>query len=73
MNNKDISIISFMKPTKWKSFKKLYPIVKQKYPNITSKHLKYPIDTNITHDIKTPIKYNSRFNNKIVSNRRHSY
>jgi hypothetical protein len=68
----DNKIISLIKQTKWKSFEKLYPIVKQKYPKITSKHLKYLIDNNITHDIKTPIKSNSKFNNKIVSNHRHS-
>jgi hypothetical protein len=73
MNNNDTSIISFIKQTKWKSCEKLYPIVKQKYPNITSKHLKYLIDNNITHHIKTPIKYSSKYNNKIVSNHRHSY
>jgi hypothetical protein len=69
----DNSIISLIKQTKWKSFEKLYRIVKQKYPNITSKDLKYLIDNNIIHDIKTPIKYNSKFNNKIVSNHQHSY
>jgi hypothetical protein len=69
----DNNIISLIKQTKWKSFEKLYPIIKQKYPKITSKHLKYLIDNNITHDIKTPIKQNSKFNNKIVSNHRHSY
>jgi hypothetical protein len=73
MNNNDTFIISLIKQTKWKSFEKLYPIIKQKYPNITSKHLKYLFDNNITHDIKTPIKQNSKFNNKIVSNHRHSY
>jgi hypothetical protein len=62
-----------IKQTKWKSFETLYPIVKQKYPNVTSKHLKYLIDNNITHDIKTPIKQNSKYNNKIVSNHRYSY
>jgi hypothetical protein len=70
MNNNDTSIISFIKQTKWESFEKLYPIVKEKYPSITSKHL---IDNNITLDIKTPIKYNSKFNNKIVINHRYSY
>jgi hypothetical protein len=69
----DNNIISLIKQTKWKSFEKLYPIVKEKYPNITSNHLKYLIDNNITHDIKTPIKSNSKFNNKIVCNHRHSY
>jgi hypothetical protein len=73
MNNKDNNIISLIKQTKFKSFNKLYPIVKEKYPNITTKHLKYLIDNNITHDIKTLVKYNSKFNNKIVSNHRHSY
>jgi hypothetical protein len=68
----DNKIISLIKQTKWKSFEKLYPIVKPKYPKITSKHLKYLIDNNITHDIKTPIKQNSKYNNKIVSNHRHS-
>jgi hypothetical protein len=67
------NIISHIKLTKWKSFNKLYPIVKQKYPNITSKHRKYLLNNNITHDIKTPVKYNSKFNQKIVSNHRHSY
>jgi hypothetical protein len=47
--------------------------MKQTYPKITSKHLKYLIDNNITHDIKTPIQQNSKFNNKIVSNHRYSY
>jgi hypothetical protein len=73
MNNKDTSIIYLIKQTKWKTFEKLYPIIKQKYPNLTSKHLKYLIDNNITHDRKAPDKYNSQFNNKIVSNHRHSY
>jgi hypothetical protein len=72
MNN-DNKIISLIKQTKWKSLDKLYPIVKKKYPKITSKHLKYLLDNNITHDIKTPIKQNSKYNNKIVSNHRHSY
>jgi hypothetical protein len=71
MNNN--KIISLIKQTKWKSFEKLYPVAKQKYPNITSKHLKYLLDNNITHDIKIPIKQNSKYNNKIVSNHRHSY
>jgi hypothetical protein len=73
MNNNHNSIISLIKKTKWKSFEKLYSIFNQKYPTITSKHLKYLIDNNITHDIKTHIKQNSKFNNKIVSNHRHSY
>jgi hypothetical protein len=47
--------------------------VKEKYSNITSKHLKYRIDNKIDHDIKTPMKYNSKFNNKRVSNLRHFY
>jgi hypothetical protein len=72
-DNNDTSIISLIKQTKWKSFEKLYPIIKQQYPNITSQRLKYLIDNNITHDLKTPIKYNSKFNNKILSNHRHSY
>jgi hypothetical protein len=72
MNN-DTKIISLIKQTKWKSFEKLYPIVKQKYPKLTSKILKHLIDNNINHDIKTPVKYNSKFNKKIVSNHRHSY
>jgi hypothetical protein len=72
-DNNDTSKISLIKQTKWKSFEKLYPIVKQQYPNITSKHLKYLIDNSITQDIKTPVKYNSKFNNKILSNHRHSY
>jgi hypothetical protein len=69
----DNNIISLIKQTKRKSFETLYPIVKQKYPKITSKHLKYLIDNINTHDIKTPVKQNSKFNNKIVSNHRHSY
>jgi hypothetical protein len=72
MNN-DKNIISLIKQTKWKSFEKLYPISKQKYPNIKSNHLKYLIDNNYNHDIKTPRKYNSKIFNKIVSNHRHSY
>jgi hypothetical protein len=47
--------------------------MKQMYPDVTSKHLKYIIDNNITHDIKTPGKYNLRFNNKIVINHQYSY
>jgi hypothetical protein len=69
----DNNIISLIKQTKWKSINKLHPIVKEKYPSVTSKHLKYLIDNNITQDIKIPIKYNSKYNNKIVSNHRHSY
>jgi hypothetical protein len=44
-----------------------------KYSNITSKQLKDLIDFNMTQDIKTSIKHNSKFFNKIYSNLRHSY
>jgi hypothetical protein len=47
--------------------------MKQHYPNITSQHLNQIIDNNITHDIKSLIKHNSKFNNKIVSNNLNSY
>jgi hypothetical protein len=57
----DNNIISLIKQTKWKSFEKLYSIIKEKYPKITSKHLKYLIDNNITHDIKSPVKDNSKY------------
>jgi ribosomal protein S17E len=69
----DQSIISLINKTKWKSFEKLNPIVKQKHPNITSKQLREIIASNITHDIKTPLKSHSKYFNKIFSNHRHSY
>jgi hypothetical protein len=72
MDYNHTSIISLIKQTKWKSFKKLYPIIKKKYLKITSKHLKYLINNNITHERITHVKQNSKFN-KIVSNHRHSY
>jgi hypothetical protein len=69
----DNNVISLIKSSKWKSFNKLYPIVKEKYPNINRKHLHSLIANNITHDVKPSTKLNSKYFNKVYSNHRHSY
>jgi hypothetical protein len=69
----DNNVISLIKSSKWKSFNKLYPIVKEKYPNINRKHLHSLIANNIIHDVKQPTKLNSKYFNKVYSNHGHSY
>lgn len=44
----DSKIIKFIQEIKWKSFTKLYIIVKLIFYEIGSKYLKYIIDINIT-------------------------
>jgi hypothetical protein len=67
------SIIDLIKKTKWKSFEKLHSIIKQKYVYIESKQLLEIRASNYTRDIKTLIKHNSKFYNKIYSSHRESY
>jgi hypothetical protein len=69
----DNNVISIIKSSKWKSFNKLYPIVKSKYPNINRKHLHTLIANNITHDVTQPEKLNFKYFNKVYSNHKHSY
>jgi murein L,D-transpeptidase YafK len=65
--------LQFYQENKIESYEKLYYIIKQKYPNITSKHLNDIIASNIPHDIKAAIKHNYKYFNKIFSNHKHSY
>jgi hypothetical protein len=73
MNNNSNIITLIKKKQIGNNINKLSQIAKQKYLNITCTYLKYLIDNSISHGIKSPLKHDTTFNNKIVSTHRHSY